>query len=62
MTKSQPTYLTTADLMARWKCKYKFANAFMHRKGSGAFKIGRKMLVCEKEVIAYEKSNLVQTG
>jgi len=60
MTKSQPTYLGTADLMERWKCQYSFANAFMHRKGSGAIKIGRKLLVDEKEVISHEQQNLVR--
>jgi len=62
MLNKQPNYLNTADLMSRWKCKYQCANAFMHRKGSGAFRIGRKLLVCEKEVQAYERANLVRTG
>lgn len=48
-------FLGINDLMARWQCKYAFANAFMHRKGSGAIKVGKKLLVDEKEVIAYEK-------
>ena len=62
MSTRQPNYLTTADLMSRWKCKYSFANAFMHRIGSGAIKIGRKLLVDEQEVIEYEQLNRAKAG
>jgi len=62
MAKKQPNYLGTADLIARWKCKYTFANEFMHREGSKAIKIGKKLLIDEREVIAYEEANRVKTG
>ena len=58
----QPNFLTTDDLMERWKCQRAYANAFMHRKGSGAIKIGRRLLVTEKEVLAYEATRGVRTG
>jgi hypothetical protein len=54
--------LTTHDLMERWKCGYNVALAFMYRKGSGAIRIGRKIVVDEKEVIRYEESKRVRTG
>ena len=56
MTTNQPNYLTTADLMARWKCGYRAANEFMHRKDVKAIKPSKLLLVNEKEVIAYEKA------
>jgi hypothetical protein len=62
MTKKHPNYLTTDDLMERWKCKRAFANAFMHRRGSGAIKIGRRLLVTEREVERYEANCGVRTG
>jgi len=61
-TVGKPNYLTISDLMERWKCKYTFANAFMHRKNSGAIKIGRKLLITEKEVINYESTCGIATG
>jgi len=54
--------LTTRDLMERWKCCYDVALAFMHRKGSGAIRIGRRIVVDEKEVIRYEESRKVRAG
>jgi len=64
MTKSnkQPNYLTTDDLAARWRVSRQYANAFMHRKGSGAIKIGRRLLITEKEVLAHEATQGVKTG
>ena len=62
MEKKQPNYLTTTDLMERWKCKRPFALNFMHRKGSGAIKVARKLLVTEKEVERYEAGCGVKTG
>jgi len=60
MKKTAPNYLTTDDLMNRWKCKYTFANEFMHRKGSGAIKIGKRLLVTEAEVLAHEEASKVR--
>jgi len=60
--KKQPIYLTTDDLAARWHCSRQYANAFMHRRGSGAIKIGRRLLVTEKEVEKYEETQGVRTG
>jgi len=62
MEKKQPNYLTTDDLMERWKCKRAFAMNFMHRKGSGAIKIGRRLLVTEREVERHESNCGVRTG
>lgn len=59
MAEAPPNYLTTKDLMERWKCSYSFANAFMYRKTSKAFKLGRLLRIDEKEVIAYEKQNQI---
>ena len=47
-------YLTTADLMKRWQCGYDAALAFMHRKGSGAIKPSKRLLVGLREVERYE--------
>jgi len=60
MTTYTPTYLTTQDLQNRWHCEYSFALSVMHREGSGAIKIGRKLLITEKEVQAYERENKVR--
>ena len=59
---SRPVYLSVADLEARWQCSYDVALAFMHRRGSGAIKIGKKYLVTLKEVEAYERMKEVRTG
>jgi hypothetical protein len=59
---SNPNYLTTDDLAVRWKCSREFATAFMHRRGSGAIKIGRRLLVTEKEVVQHEATKGVITG
>ena len=56
----QTTYLTTEDIQNRWQCSYSAANAFMHRKGSGAIKPSKRLLIPEKEVIAYENMHKVR--
>ena len=60
MTKKQITYLSTADIMDRWQCSYDTALAFMHRKGSGAIRPSKRLLVSENEVISYENSKKVR--
>ena len=62
MTKpaNNPVYLTVSDLAERWQCGYAKAKAFMHRKGSGAIKIGNRLLVKEKEVINFEETQRVR--
>ncbi|MCL2526950.1 MAG: hypothetical protein FWE42_00930 [Defluviitaleaceae bacterium] len=62
MTKEATKLLTTHDIMARWQCSYDTALAFMHRRGSGAVKPSKKLLVSEREVIAYENARKVRTG
>lgn len=62
MDKKQPVYLTTHDLMERWHCCYDQALAFMHRKGSKAIRIGKQIIVDQKEVEAYERMKGVRTG
>jgi hypothetical protein len=62
MENQPPKYLTLEDLMKRWYCKRAFALNFMHREGSGAIKIGRRLLVTEKEVERYEATQGVRTG
>jgi hypothetical protein len=54
MDKTITIFLTTDDLMARWKCKYTYANTFMHRKGSGAIRIGKRLLITLSEVEQHE--------
>ena len=55
-------YLTTEDLMERWQCSYNHANAFMHRRGSGAIKPAKRHLISLKEVEAHERTTTVKTG
>jgi hypothetical protein len=55
MAKKNPNYHTTRDLMERWGCGYKKANAFMHRRGSGAIKPAGRLLISEIEIIVYEQ-------
>jgi hypothetical protein len=62
MSPKETIYLTTDDLMERWKCKRSYVINFMHREGSKAIKIGKRLLVTEAEVKQYEKSKQVKTG
>ena len=55
-------YMTLKQLMARWNCKYTTANAFAHRKGSGAIKPKWKLLIPIKEVETYERNSGIRTG
>ena len=49
-------YLSIKDLMQRWHCSYDAALAFMHRKGSGAIKPSKLLLISLKEVEQYERT------
>ena len=60
--KEATKYLSTHDLMERWQCSYNHAIAFMHRKGSGAIKPAKKLLVSEKEVLSYENMSKARAG
>ena len=55
-------YMTLKQLMARWDCKYTTANAFAHRKGSGAIKPKWKILVPIKEIVQHERNSFIRTG
>jgi len=59
---NNPGFLTTHQLMERWSCSYTTANEFMHRKGSGAIKPSKLLLIPIKEVEAYEKMRKIQMG
>ena len=59
---SAKPFLTTHELMERWVCSYDAALAFMHRKGSGAIKPSKKLLVSLKEVERHERMMGVRTG
>ncbi|MCL2187785.1 MAG: hypothetical protein FWC16_01990 [Defluviitaleaceae bacterium] len=50
-----PTYLTTNDLMERWNCAKYTALEAMHWEGSKAIKIGKRLLITEEGVQAYEE-------
>jgi hypothetical protein len=56
-----PTYFTTHDLMSRWGCSYRKTLEVMHRKGSRAIKPAKRLLIDEREVIAYEQANKVRS-
>lgn len=62
MQSKEQVYLTTQDLMERWRCSYQTANRFMHRKGSDAIKPMRRLLVPLKEVIKHEQHSTAKTG
>ena len=62
MQSREQVYLTTQDLMERWRCSYQTANRFMHRKGSGAIKPTRHLLVPLKKVIRHEQHSAIKTG
>jgi len=62
MDKKQPIYLTIKDLMERWQCSDAFAREFAHRKGSGAIKPAKQILIPLKEIEAHERMSFIKTG
>jgi len=62
MKKAEPRYLTIGQLMERWQCSDTFAREFAHRKGSGAIKPAKQILIPLREIEARENSSLVRTG
>jgi|GEM_PF-2508207 len=54
-----PIYLTTEDLMKRWKCSKWTAMKAMHWEGSEAVKIGKRLLITEERTQAFEKISII---
>ena len=58
--KKQPIiYLTTHELMERWKCAYQTAFEFAHSKYSKAIKPSKRLLIPLKAIEAYERTRVV---
>ena len=54
-------FLTTHELMERWKCAYQTAYEFAHSKHCNATKPSKRLLIPLKEIERYERMSRLVT-